>query len=751
MTAIENSNGKIVTFYSFKGGVGRTMALANIAFLAALNGKRVLVMDWDLEAPGLAYYFKCLHDASQARNLREAPGVLDLLWDWVVSTRNASNNADFEMLFERFKSGQVFDRCVHSLIPREFVSNGGILDFIGAGAKTVASCDLPYEDALAQFSWPQFFEEGIGGIMLQELSQWARTNYDFVFLDSRTGLADVAGICTMQLPDTVALCFVLNRQNIDGVARVANAIRTKRADKVALRAVPMRVASRDSSEASDAQARALSELSRTGGFSRDAARDDLRSLAILTSDTVPYYETLVPFLTDNPLTDPLTQNYAQTASHILNTQINAVPLDASWVELARSHLQPKLATLEYITKLRTAEPTRVVEELSRLVQTALEVALDGYDLDNEYVRELVDSVELVEAINIPQTSELYAVVFDLLHALAARDPSRWHELLTSTLDRYLETFGFMLDDEEAITLLEELDTLLLAYPTIEGTIRRVKNKRELASKYLDSANTESGQQAADEILIISKTIREEHPLLAPDQLDALDCAELDGHLLMARGYEGLKEEDDARTHYFQGLDLLRDLRISNVSQEFRRLGSLLFARLALLEDFGDEQSHFRAECAINSMQWATYVGWRAGRFASLGSVILNQPERQYVLEFCRAALPQGDSREVSLFANHVSRGSRAGTAFLNVVRDMAIILSSHASDEDLVVLSNLASVANMVIGGLRRRPQSHDTSSLENIVHDLRQIFSPLDIEIALDPVGTKLSDRARRNPGTGD
>src|SRR5437868_14139099 len=43
----------IVTFYSFKGGVGRSMALANVAVELAQTGRRVLVVDFDLEAPGL--------------------------------------------------------------------------------------------------------------------------------------------------------------------------------------------------------------------------------------------------------------------------------------------------------------------------------------------------------------------------------------------------------------------------------------------------------------------------------------------------------------------------------------------------------------------------------------------------------------------------------------------------------------------------------------------------------------------------
>ncbi|MBA2305488.1 MAG: ParA family protein [Acidobacteria bacterium] len=49
--------GRIITFYSYKGGTGRSMAVANVAWVLALNGYRVLVIDWDLEAPGIHRYF----------------------------------------------------------------------------------------------------------------------------------------------------------------------------------------------------------------------------------------------------------------------------------------------------------------------------------------------------------------------------------------------------------------------------------------------------------------------------------------------------------------------------------------------------------------------------------------------------------------------------------------------------------------------------------------------------------------------
>jgi cellulose biosynthesis protein BcsQ len=43
----------IIAFYSFKGGVGRTTALASFAVLRARRGERVAVLDLDLDAPGV--------------------------------------------------------------------------------------------------------------------------------------------------------------------------------------------------------------------------------------------------------------------------------------------------------------------------------------------------------------------------------------------------------------------------------------------------------------------------------------------------------------------------------------------------------------------------------------------------------------------------------------------------------------------------------------------------------------------------
>src|ERR1700679_3590674 len=72
--------GQIVTFYSFKGGTGRTMALANVAWILAANGERVLIADWDLESPGLHRFFQPFMDLGVA----QLPGVVDFIrmYEW---------------------------------------------------------------------------------------------------------------------------------------------------------------------------------------------------------------------------------------------------------------------------------------------------------------------------------------------------------------------------------------------------------------------------------------------------------------------------------------------------------------------------------------------------------------------------------------------------------------------------------------------------------------------------------------------
>lgn len=93
--------GEVITFYSYKGGTGRTMALANIAcLLAQRQGQRVLMIDWDLEAPGLYRYFQDKftrrfgNEGALSTQFAVHPGLIELfsaLNDAVQSAVSAEN------------------------------------------------------------------------------------------------------------------------------------------------------------------------------------------------------------------------------------------------------------------------------------------------------------------------------------------------------------------------------------------------------------------------------------------------------------------------------------------------------------------------------------------------------------------------------------------------------------------------------------------------------------------------------------
>jgi hypothetical protein len=83
---------------------------------------------------------------------------------------------------------------------------------------------------LAEFSWISFFSDAHGAEWLEDLrDQWA-DEYEFVLIDSRTGLTDSGGVCTIQMPHMLVLVFTANDQSLDGGLRVVAAAQKERRD-----------------------------------------------------------------------------------------------------------------------------------------------------------------------------------------------------------------------------------------------------------------------------------------------------------------------------------------------------------------------------------------------------------------------------------------------------------------------------------------------------------------------------------------
>ena len=173
------------------------MCLVNVASQLAQSGKKVLVVDFDLEAPGIPTF-------ELTAPKIETPGLTEFITSY-RSSRIAPSVSDFVYRAKSYDSG-------------------GHIDVMPAGLH-----DAGYSSRLNSIDWVRLYSEEDGYVLLEDLKQqWHDTIApDYVLIDSRTGHSDVEGICTRQLPDAVCFLFFPNEQNLQGLKRVVTGVRSE--------------------------------------------------------------------------------------------------------------------------------------------------------------------------------------------------------------------------------------------------------------------------------------------------------------------------------------------------------------------------------------------------------------------------------------------------------------------------------------------------------------------------------------------
>src|SRR2546423_1232643 len=211
MATPEIKPGQIITFYSYKGGTGRSMAVANCAcwlVKARWLSRGVLVMDWDLEAPGLHRYFA--ETADRLEN-KDRLGIIN----YFDAARKRL--LDDSSLYERLQADDGWKALAEELPFDDYLIRNVVdgVDFIKAG-----NYDAQYSELISTFNWVEFYQDF--GAVFTAFREYLLYTYDFSLVDSRTGFNDVSGICTMLLPEKLVTVFTPNRQNISGVLDLAD-------------------------------------------------------------------------------------------------------------------------------------------------------------------------------------------------------------------------------------------------------------------------------------------------------------------------------------------------------------------------------------------------------------------------------------------------------------------------------------------------------------------------------------------------
>jgi cellulose biosynthesis protein BcsQ len=179
--------------------------MANVAWLLANEHEmNVLVIDWDLEAPGLHRFF-----GLKSEDIKT--GLVDLLYDYKDLLRG-----DASSLPEK-----IIDISKYITTVKNDETNVPIM-ILAAGRQ-----DAEYAKRVNGFSWEEFYAKWHGFQFIEYLKKELQDSADIVLIDSRTGITDIGGICTMQLPDVVVLLFALNYQNLFGIKSVIDSIQQK--------------------------------------------------------------------------------------------------------------------------------------------------------------------------------------------------------------------------------------------------------------------------------------------------------------------------------------------------------------------------------------------------------------------------------------------------------------------------------------------------------------------------------------------
>jgi MinD-like ATPase involved in chromosome partitioning or flagellar assembly len=188
----------VATFYSFKGGVGRTTALGFVASILAARGRRVLMIDFDLEAPGLSFMFPSVSaDANRY-------GILDYIHQRFLTPQDQQ---------------PAISDCIHQ-IP---LPSRGELYILPAG-----EYDEGYIHRLADLDIRLLYQRDNNPIhqLLDDVKD--HLDPDFILIDARTGFTEMGAVALFDRADLGIICFSPTDQSFAGLRWVVEAASKQR-------------------------------------------------------------------------------------------------------------------------------------------------------------------------------------------------------------------------------------------------------------------------------------------------------------------------------------------------------------------------------------------------------------------------------------------------------------------------------------------------------------------------------------------
>ena len=231
---------KVVAFYSFKGGVGRTMSLLSVAYTLAQRGRKVVVADWDLQAPGLSL-MECMwpQDGGMPRL-----GILEYL----LALRPEHQTRGDVSIESMLTAPRLIDDARHREEPDEKYRMKGDVAFIPAGdlgegvekfIESVKQVDLlNLKTFLADLDGDprmvfKVFRHQVEQAKIPWRGEDQQGSPDYLLVDCRTGITEVGDLLLGDATDFNVIVYGQDAQNLEGLQIVLNASAREPGDLVA--------------------------------------------------------------------------------------------------------------------------------------------------------------------------------------------------------------------------------------------------------------------------------------------------------------------------------------------------------------------------------------------------------------------------------------------------------------------------------------------------------------------------------------
>lgn len=201
---------KSVLFYSFKGGVGRTQTMLNMArYLSKEQNKKILLVDFDIYAPGLSYLADFIPNSENEKNYY----MLDFLLE-------SFNGKKVKLYTEKFDENLYLTPAYNINIIQNSHHNLSILSQYLYALKSGAEDRQNNVSTIADTTFKYIIE-----------SIKKENNFDYVFFDARTGVTEVSDILFSNFLDLKVIISSFNEQNIKGTNSILNLLSEQKGEK----------------------------------------------------------------------------------------------------------------------------------------------------------------------------------------------------------------------------------------------------------------------------------------------------------------------------------------------------------------------------------------------------------------------------------------------------------------------------------------------------------------------------------------